>query len=168
MEDKLILVNYLDEEIGSAYKLEVHKKALLHRAFSIFIFNGDKLLIQKRAENKYHSGGLWANTCCSHPRVNETLLEATARRLEFECGIKTELNEVGSFIYHTAYDNGLSEYEYDHVFIGEYSGELKINKDEIAQIKEVEIDWLLEDIVKNPFNYASWFKTALEIVIRKR
>ena len=168
MEDKLILVNYLDEEIGSAYKLEAHKKALLHRAFSIFIFNGDKLLIQKRADNKYHSGGLWANTCCSHPRVNETIKEATTRRLEFECGIKTELKEVGSFIYHTAYDNGLSEYEYDHVFVGEYAGELRINKDEIAQIKEVDLEWLLEDIVNNPFNYASWFKTALEIVIRNR
>ena len=125
-------------------------------------------MIQKRADNKYHSGGLWANTCCSHPRVNETLKEATTRRLEFECGIKTELKEVGSFIYHTAYDNGLSEYEYDHVFVGEYAGELSINKDEIAQIKEVDLEWLLEDIVNNPFNYASWFKTALEIVIRNR
>ena len=106
MEDRLILVDYKDNVVGEGYKQEVHENGLLHRAFSVFIINGNRMLIQKRANNKYHSAGLWANTCCSHPRVNEDTHDAAIRRLKEECGIECEIKEIGSFIYRSVYENG--------------------------------------------------------------
>ena len=134
MEDQLILVDYDDQETGSMGKLEVHQKHLLHRAFSVFIFNGGKVIIQRRADHKYHSGGKWANTCCSHPRAGETLEEAVQRRLKEEAGIECPVKEAGSFIYYAPFDDGLAEYEYDHVFVGEYGGAFSPDPEEAQEI----------------------------------
>ena len=166
MEDRLILVDYKDNKIGESFKQEVHEKGLLHRAFSVFIINGNKMLIQKRARDKYHSAGLWANTCCSHPRVNEDTYEAAKRRLGEECGIECDIREIGSFIYRSVYENGMTEYELDHVFVGYYDGEYKPDLSEIEELKYVDIDFLLNDIKDNPDKYSTWFKSALYMVIK--
>ena len=166
MEDRLILVDYKDNKIGEGFKQEVHEKGLLHRAFSVFIINGNKMLIQKRARDKYHSAGLWANTCCSHPRVNEDTYEAAKRRLGEECGIECDIREIGSFIYRSVYENGMTEYELDHVFVGYYDGEYKPDLSEIEELKYVDIDFLLNDIKDNPDKYSTWFKSALYMVIK--
>ena len=166
MEDRLILVDYKDNKIGEGFKQEVHEKGLLHRAFSVFIINGNKMLIQKRARDKYHSAGLWANTCCSHPRVNEDTYEAAKRRLREECGIECDIREIGSFIYRSVYENGMTEYELDHVFVGYYDGEYKPDLSEIEELKYVDIDFLLADIKDNPDKYSTWFKSALYMVIK--
>ena len=166
MEDRLILVDYKDNKIGEGFKQEVHEKGLLHRAFSVFIINGNKMLIQKRARDKYHSAGLWANTCCSHPRVNEDTYEAAKRRLREECGIECDIREIGSFIYRSVYENGMTEYELDHVFVGYYDGEYKPDLSEIEELKYVDIDLLLDDIKDNPDEYSTWFKSALYMVVK--
>ena len=166
MEDRLILVDYKDNVVGEGYKQEVHENGLLHRAFSVFIINGDRMLIQKRANNKYHSAGLWANTCCSHPRVNEDTHDAAIRRLKEECGIECEIKEIGSFIYRSVYENGMIEYELDHVFVGFYDGDYKPDLNEIEELKYVDIDYLLADIKDNPDKYTTWFKTALYMVVK--
>lgn len=166
MEDRLILVDYKDNVVGEGYKQEVHENGLLHRAFSVFIINGNRTLIQKRANNKYHSAGLWANTCCSHPRVNEDTHDAAIRRLKEECGIECEIKEIGSFIYRSVYENGMIEYELDHVFVGFYDGDYKPDLNEIEELKYVDIDYLLADIKDNPDKYTTWFKTALYMVVK--
>ena len=166
MEDRLILVDYKDNVVGEGYKQEVHENGLLHRAFSVFIINGDRMLIQKRAKNKYHSAGLWANTCCSHPRVNEDTHDAAIRRLKEECGIECEIKEIGSFIYRSVYENGMIEYELDHVFVGYYDGDYKPDLNEVEELNYVDIDYLLADIKDNPDKYTTWFKTALYMVIK--
>lgn len=160
MEDTLILVDLYDREIGSGPKLKVHRENRLHRAFSVFIVNGDEMLIQRRAFDKYHSGGLWANACCSHPRLGETLCEAVPRRLKEELGIKAETRELFSFVYFQQYD-GLSEYEYDHVFLAEYEGEVCFDPEEIHEVKWVKIRDLMKDMEENPQNFCSWFIIAL-------
>src|SRR5215203_6397334 len=120
-EQNVILVNEKDEEIGTMEKMEAHRKALLHRAFSVFIFNGrGEMLLQRRALKKYHSGGLWTNACCSHPRPGEVTADAAARRLREELGFVTTLNPAFQFVYRATFDNGLTEYEFDHVFLGKY------------------------------------------------
>ena len=164
IEEKLILVDYQDRQIGTGEKMEVHRKGLLHRAFSVFLFNGNRLLIQKRAEEKYHCGGLIANTCCSHPRVGESVMEAAGRRLNEECGIKdVSLTEQGWFIYRAVFDNGLTEYEADHILTGTYNGSLVPDPDEIAQLKWIELDELETDMIQDPGKYAPWFITALSL-----
>ena len=158
-EEKVILVNELDEQIGLMDKLEAHQKALLHRAFSVFIFNDKgETMIQKRALHKYHSPGLWTNTCCSHQREGESNIEAGMRRLQEEMGFVTELEEVVSFIYKAPFDNGLTEHEYDHVLIGSYSDVPNINKDEVADWKWMRLDDIKKDIEKNSDIYTEWFK----------
>ena len=166
MEDRLILVDYKDNVVGEGYKQEVHENGLLHRAFSVFIINGDRMLIQKRAKHQYHSAGLWANTCCSHPRVNEDTHDAAIRRLKEECGIECEIKEIGSFIYRSVYENGMIEYELDHVFVGFYDGDYKPDLNEIEELKYVDIDYLLADIKDTPDKYNTWFKTALYMVVK--
>ncbi len=166
-DDMLILVDYNDNEIGFDSKENVHKKGLLHRAFSVFLFDGDMLLIQRRAMNKYHSGGLWANTCCSHPRKGEKLINAAYRRLRQECNINADIHEAGSFIYRTEFENGLTEYEFDHIFIGTYSGDFTPNKDEADIMKFESVDKIMEDMIICPQKYASWFITALRIAWEK-
>lgn len=163
MEDKLILVNLKDEEIGEACKMEAHEKSLLHRAFSVFLYNDNKLLIQKRAAGKYHSGGLWANTCCSHPRVGEELKDAVSRRLKEEVGVCCEVKHLQSFVYRADYGQ-LSEYEIDHIFIGEYKGDFSYNHEEIEEMQWADMDELARDMETNPTKYAAWFITAFPIV----
>lgn len=164
-EDRLILVDLLDREIGEAPKMETHQKSLLHRAFSVFLFKDDCLWIQKRASGKYHSAGLWANTCCSHPRVGETLEEAVQRRLQQEVGVQCPVQHLTSFVYRAAFpEQGLAEYEFDHVFVGRYDGPLQANPEEIEELKLVPVSELAEDMLQNPSRYAAWFLTAFPMV----
>lgn len=161
MDDKLILVDLNDTVIGSGEKLWVHENDKLHRAFSVFVIDGNRMLLQKRNTNKYHSGGLWANACCSHPRAGELLEDAVKRRMAEEIGISAPFEELFHFIYRTEYDNGLTEYEYDHVFLCKYSGPVFPSKNEIDEIKWIDISELKKDVVENPQCYASWFLIAL-------
>ena len=161
--EKVILVDENDNQVGVMPKLEAHQKGLLHRAFSVFIFNSKyELLLQKRASSKYHSGGLWTNTCCSHPREGEEILDAANRRLIEEMGIETSLRKVHDFIYKAELDNDLTEHEFDHVFYGIYNEDPIINKDEADDFKWIDMDSLNEDIKTNGDNYTIWFKIAFE------
>ncbi|MBI2109460.1 MAG: isopentenyl-diphosphate Delta-isomerase [Parcubacteria group bacterium] len=162
MKEQIILVDEKDNEIGIMEKLEAHKKGLLHRAFSICVFNNKgEMLLQKRASHKYHSGGLWTNTCCSHPRPGESVLKAAKRRLKEEMGIQCELKEVGSFIYKVPFENGLTEYEYDYILIGTYQNDPILNKEEVEDFKWVDLKNLKKDMEKNPRMYTFWFKTLV-------
>lgn len=162
-EDNVILVDENDNQVGLMPKLEAHQKGLLHRAFSVFIFNKDyKLLLQKRALSKYHSGGLWANTCCSHPREDEDTLDAANRRLFEEMGIKTSLRKVYDFIYKAELDNNLIENEFDHVFYGLYDGNPTLNPNEASDFKWIDMHSLNLDIKDNPQDYTVWFKIAFD------
>ena len=161
--EKVILVDENDNQVGLMPKLEAHQKGLLHRAFSVFIFNSKyELLLQKRASSKYHSGGLWTNTCCSHPREGEEILDAANRRLIEEMGIETSLRKVHDFIYKAELDNDLTEHEFDHVIYGIYNEDPIINKDEADDFKWIDMDSLNEDIKTNGNNYTIWFKIAFE------
>ncbi len=163
--ENVILVDKLDNPIGEMEKMEAHKKGLLHRAFSIFLFSeNQELLLQKRASSKYHSGGLWTNTCCSHPRLDETILEAGTRRLHEEMGFTTELKSLFSFIYQAELDNNLIEHELDHVIIGSYSGVPSPNSLEVEDWKYMPISDLEIDIKSNPSNYTIWFKIIFDRV----
>lgn len=164
--DELILVNAEDEEIGYGEKAYVHEKGLLHRAFSVFIVNDGKMLIQKRNRNKYHSGGLWTNACCSHPRKGESLKEAVHRRLEEELGIDCDVEELFDFMYRTVFAENLYEYEFDHVFLADYSGSIELNREETSEIKWIDLQELKEDIVRRPEKYTSWFLIAVNKVIK--
>ena len=162
-EEKVILVDKNDNQVGLMPKLEAHEKGVLHRAFSIFIFNSKyELLLQKRASSKYHSGGLWTNTCCSHPREGEDILDAANRRLDEEMGIKTSLRKVYDFIYKAELDNQLTEHEFDHVFYGVFDNDPILNKEEAEDFKWVDMETLNNDIIKNEVNYTVWFKIAFE------
>lgn len=162
-EEKVILVNEQDEQIGLMPKLEAHKKALLHRAFSVFIFNDDNhLMLQQRALSKYHSPGLWTNTCCSHQRDGETNIAAGKRRLMEEMGFVVDLKESISFIYKAPFDNGLTEHEYDHVLLGKYTKAPKINKEEVADWKWMPLEEVKADISLNPERYTAWFKVIFD------
>ena len=162
-EEKVILVDKNDNQVGLMPKLEAHEKGVLHRAFSIFIFNSKyELLLQKRASSKYHSGGLWTNTCCSHPREGEDILDAANRRLDEEMGIKTSLRKVYDFIYKAELDNQLTEHEFDHVFYGVCDNDPILNKDEAEDFKWVDMETLNNDIIKNEDNYTVWFKIAFD------
>jgi len=162
-EEHVILVNENDEQIGTMPKLEAHEKAVLHRAFSVFIFNDkSELMLQQRAKHKYHSPLLWTNTCCSHQRVGETNLEAGKRRLEEEMGFVTDLKETISFIYKAPFDNGLTEHEFDHVMVGHYNEEPLINPDEVASWKWMPLDAVKVDIELHPELYTAWFKIIFD------
>jgi len=167
MPNKIILVDKKDKEIGAEFKIKAHKEGKLHRAFSIFIFNSQKnLLLQKRSSKKYHSGGLWTNTCCSHPSPGETILSAAHRRLKEEMGVDCDLKEIFSFIYRTKLDKGLIEYEFDHVLIGNFNGKPKINIKEAEDFKWVSIEFLARDIKQNSNNYSFWLKKCYSKVAR--
>lgn len=162
-EEQVILVNEQDEQIGLMPKMEAHEKALLHRAFSVFIFNNQgELMLQQRAMHKYHSPGLWTNTCCSHQRQGESNIEAGKRRLQEEMGFVTELKEVTSFMYKAPFDNGLTEHEYDHVMIGDYNGEPRVNPEEVAHWKWMTLEAVRVDIATNPKVYTEWFKIIFD------
>lgn len=162
-EEQVILVNEQDEQIGLMPKLEAHQKGVLHRAFSVFVFNeNDELMLQKRAYHKYHSPGLWTNTCCSHQRDGESNLQAGTRRLQEEMGFVTPLKESVSFIYKAPFDNGLTEHEYDHVLIGYYDQVPVINPEEVADWKWMALDEVKTDIEENPEQYTAWFKIIFD------
>lgn len=162
-KEYVILVDEKDQKIGLMEKMEAHEKALLHRAFSVFIFNEkNELLLQQRAAEKYHSPLEWANTCCSHPRDGEETIAAGKRRLEEEMGFTCELEERFSFIYKAEFDNGLTEHELDHVLVGHYNDNPKINPEEVADFKWMKLDDVKTDIAKNPKEYTAWFKIIFE------
>ena len=159
MIEKVILVDKNDQEIGLMEKIEVHEKALLHRAFSVFLFNSNgKLLLQQRAADKYHSPKLWTNTCCSHQRVGESSLEAGHRRLMEEMGMDCQLQETFTFIYKAPFDNGLTEHELDHVLVGITDDIPKINTEEVMDYKYIEMNLLEQEIEEMPDKFTSWFK----------
>ena len=162
-EEKVILVDENDRPIGLMNKLEAHEKALLHRAFSVFVLNDNQeLLLQQRAHHKYHSPLLWTNTCCSHQREGESNIEAGSRRLMEEMGMKVELTEMFHFIYKAPFDNGLTEYELDHVMIGYSNEEPVINKEEVESWKWMKIEDVKGDMKLNPDEYTVWFKIIFE------
>ena len=162
-EEFVILVNENDEQIGTMPKMEAHQKAVLHRAFSVFIFNDkNELLLQQRAADKYHSPLLWTNTCCSHQRVGESNIEAGKRRLFEEMGIVCNLKEITSFIYKAPFDNGLTEHELDHILIGYYNENPVLNREEVESFKWMTIEFIKEDMIVNPTLYTEWFKIIFE------
>ena len=161
--EQVILVDEQDHPIGLMEKQAAHLEPHLHRAFSIFIFNSKgELLMQQRALSKYHSPGLWTNTCCSHPRDGETLAEATQRRLMEEMGMTCEMHEVYTFIYKAPVGQGLTEHEFDHVFIGQSDGLPQINREEVESWKYMSLSELSEDIEVHPEYYTEWFKITFE------
>ncbi|MDN3725352.1 isopentenyl-diphosphate Delta-isomerase [Aequorivita sp. SDUM287046] len=163
IEEKVILVNEKDEPLGLMPKQEAHEKGVLHRAFSIFVFNDkNELMLQQRALHKYHSPGLWTNTCCSHQRDGETSIEAGKRRLWEEMGFVTDIKETTTFIYKAPFDNGLTEHELDHILVGNFEGEPNINKDEVANWKWMGIEEVKKDIQINPEIYTAWFKIIFD------
>lgn len=162
----VILVDELDNAIGKMEKQQAHKEGALHRAFSIFIFNSEKkLLLQKRAIDKYHCGGLWTNTCCSHPREDETILDAANRRLQEEMGLKCVLKKEFSFVYNAALENGLTEHEFDHVLLGETDDQPTINEEEVSEFRFVQLNDLQIEISKSPEIFTPWFLLALDKVL---
>jgi isopentenyl-diphosphate delta-isomerase len=167
MADKtyVILVDKDDHEMGIIEKMEAHRKALLHRAISVFVFNRKgEWLLQRRANDKYHSQGLWTNTCCSHPYPGEPVKDAAKRRLLEEMGLLCDLEEVFSFTYQEKLDEGLTEYEFDHVFSGTAEMAPTVNEEEVMEWKYVSYSDLLEDITHHPRKYTIWFRKIFEKV----
>ncbi len=163
IEEQVILVNEKDEQLGLMPKQEAHEKGVLHRAFSVFVFNDkNELMLQQRALHKYHSPGLWTNTCCSHQRDGESSLEAGKRRLLEEMGFATDLKETTSFIYKAPFDNGLTEHELDHILVGNFEGTPNINKEEVASWKWMDLEEVRKDIQDNPGIYTAWFKIIFD------
>lgn len=172
-DQQVILVDENDNAIGVEEKLNAHRLGKLHRAFSVFVFhqseNAIELLIQQRHPDKYHSGGLWTNTCCSHPRPGETLIAAATRRLAEEMGIQTSLKVVGSFRYITPFANGMIENEYDHVLIGTVTEKIvHFDETEISAIEWIPLKDLEQKVLTNPEHFTSWFATALRIACQNR
>ncbi len=159
IEEYVIIVDGNDTQLGTMPKLEAHEKAVLHRAFSVFVFNDSgELLLQQRAADKYHSPLLWANTCCSHQRLEESNIEAGKRRLFEEMGFVTELKEVFSFVYKAPFDNGLTEHELDHVMVGVYNKNPEINPAEVQDFKWMNLEAVKVAIEMHPEIYTEWFK----------
>lgn len=167
MEAKnVILVDENDVSKGVMEKMEAHQKGELHRAFSVFVFNSkNELLLQRRALDKYHSGGLWTNTCCSHPLPEENLIESAHKRLQEEMGFDCILNNTFHFIYKTELDNGLTEHELDHVFIGHYDNNPVLNNEEAMDWQYMAIDEIKENLKINPEHYTAWFKIVFDRVL---
>ena len=168
MKDCVVLVDRMGREIGTQEKIQAHREGNLHSAFSIFIFNAvGELLLQRRARTKYHSGGLWTNTCCSHPRPGESYYSAAKRRLNEEMGFDCELTGLFSFIYRTQLDNNLFEHELDQVFVGHYNGQPAPNPNEVDDWKWMNVSVLKQDVQESPDNYTYWFKLALDRVVEQ-
>ena len=164
--EEVILVDNKDNPIGTMEKMQVHVEGKLHRAFSVFVLNANKeLLLQRRALTKYHSAGLWTNTCCSHPRPNEATEDAVHRRLQEEMGFDCEVSKAFDFIYKAELENGLIEHELDHVFFGYYNETPTLNKEEAADWKYISTAELLEDLKTNSANYTAWFKHCIKEVV---
>ena len=163
--DYVVLVDEFDKELGIMEKMEAHQKALLHRAFSVFLFNSKgEMLLQRRAASKYHSGGLWTNACCSHPRPGESNLDAATRRTFEELGFYPEIRDAFSFIYKAEFDNGLTEHEFDHVFVGEYEGPVIPDPKEVSEYCYKSLDQIRTELLQQPHLYTEWFKIAFHEV----
>lgn len=170
-DDQLILVDLLDRQVGTASKLRTHVEGLLHRAFSVVLVRGcgqtREVLLTKRAQKKYHSAGLWTNSCCSHPRAGESLDEAVPRRLKEELGVEgVACLEVGSFVYRHVFANGLSEYEYDHVFVATYEGEVNPDPTESSDARWVGEDELIAALFERPAEYSAWCAPVMALALR--
>lgn len=158
---QVILVNEADESIGTMDKLQAHREGLLHRAFSVFVFNNNgDMLLQQRALDKYHSGGLWTNTCCSHPLPGEETRDAAHRRLKEEMGFDTSLQKAFHFTYKTVFDNGLTEHEIDHVYTGTYESAINPDPEEVNNYAYFSMEAIRHSIHNEPHLYTSWFKIA--------
>ncbi len=161
--ENVILVDTNDTPVGQMEKQKVHLKGELHRALSVLIFNSDgEVLLQQRAFSKYHTPGLWSNTCCSHPRPDEDSLNAATRRLSEEMGFTTPLFKSFDFVYKAHFDNGLIEHEFDHVFFGTFDGDPIVNPEEANGFKWVKLNSLMEDMRSAPENYTVWFRIIME------
>ncbi|MBL7743181.1 MAG: isopentenyl-diphosphate Delta-isomerase [Chitinophagaceae bacterium] len=159
--EQVVLVNENDEAVGTMDKMEAHKKGVLHRAFSVFVFNSKgEMLLQRRALNKYHSGGLWTNSCCSHPQPGEEVHVAAVRRLQEEMGFVTALEKIFDFVYKAEFDNGLTEHEFDHVFAGEYDGTIDFNPAEVMDYCYRSFDEVRNDLQQQPGKFTAWFHLA--------
>ncbi len=157
----VILVNEQDKPVGTMEKMEAHEKGLLHRAFSIFIFNKQgEMLLQQRSEEKYHSPALWTNACCSHPSPDESTDDAAARRLKEEMGFVTSLTKIFDFTYQASFSNGLTEHEFDHVYIGEFNGSVIPHEDEVMDHRFFSIAEIKSSMEKNPDQFTAWFLIA--------
>ena len=166
--NKVVLVDEKDNVLSEMEKLEAHSKGMLHRAFSVFIFNDkSEMLLQQRAKNKYHGAGLWTNACCSHPALNEDVCESASDRLEYEMGIKCDLQFLFSFIYHSPVENNLTEHEYDYVFVGKTNDLPKINPSEVENYQWSSTEKIAADLATNPENYTVWFRKIFSKVIEK-
>ena len=162
-KENVVLVDRKDNPMGLMPKLEAHEKGVLHRAFSVFILNQkSQLMLQRRALDKYHSPGLWTNTCCSHPRESESNIEAGVRRLKEEMGFTTPLKPMFSFIYKSKFDNGLTEHEFDHVLLGYYDKQPFINTIEVSEWKWMSLDKIILEIKNKPEDFTVWFKIIFE------
>lgn len=167
MNDEIILVDIFDNETGHTDKANAHAKGLLHRAFSVFVINDGRMLIQKRNLNKYHSGGLWTNACCSHPREGESLEDAVLRRMKEELGFTSPVRECFSFVYRHVFDDGLIEYEFDHVFLTDYNGTFELNPEEADEVKWIAFEELAEELRSDPAAYTVWFQIAAPEILRR-
>lgn len=166
-QEKVILVNEKDEWLGLADKLEAHEKGLLHRAFSVFVLNNDnELLLQRRALDKYHSGGLWTNTCCSHPRDKESTTAAAHRRLVEEMGFDCHVEKIFTYTYKADMGNGLTEHEYDHIYSGRYDMPPRPNEKEVCDYKYISIEKLQEWIEREPAAFTQWFLMILPVFLQ--
>lgn len=164
-KEEVVLVDKNDNPLGTMEKMQAHERGVLHRAFSVFIYNSKgEMMIHRRASSKYHSPGLWTNACCSHPRINETTKEAAHRRLMEEMGFDCELKKEFSFLYKADVGDGLIEHEFDHVFFGEFNGKPEINPDEVAEWKFVNPEILKEEIKNYSEKFTEWFKIAIKKV----
>ena len=167
--EQVILVDELDNPQGLMEKMEAHRKGILHRAFSVFVFNDkEELLLQRRATSKYHSGGLWTNTCCSHPREGESPNQAALRRLKEEMGFVCPIEKAFHFIYRSELDNELTEHEYDHVFFGQFNGSPQPNNEEVGEWKYSSLQEIKDDIDENPLQYTEWFKICFHRVFEMK
>lgn len=169
--DKLVLVDGLNRPLGTASKEQVHVDGLLHRAFSVVLVRGEgtdaQVLLARRALEKYHSGGLWANSCCSHPRAGEEVLDAAYRRVTEELGVSAlNLYEVAAFAYRAVFDNGLIEYEFDHVLVGTYEGEFDLDPTEVSEVRWVRVDDLARELVEKPADFCAWAPTVFSLALR--
>ena len=165
----VLLVNKNDQPLGTMEKMAAHEKGELHRAFSIFIFNSKgEMMLQKRASGKYHSGGLWTNTVCSHPKAGEDVKTAAVRRMDEEMGLECDINEVFTFLYKSEVGDDLTEHEFDHVFIGYSDVQPNPNPEEVEDWKYVSVDWLVKDVEEHPENYTVWFLIALKELLKHK
>jgi isopentenyl-diphosphate delta-isomerase len=166
--EQVILVDETDQPLGTMEKMEAHRRAVLHRAFSVFIFNSrGEMLLQQRAQEKYHSAGLWTNACCSHPRPGEDTRAAALRRLREELGFTTDLFKLFEFTYRTAYDNGLTEFEFDHVFVGTYDQEISPDQTEVSDYRYRSMPEIEAELNSAPEAYSSWFQLAFPLLKEK-